>query len=215
MNSILIKKFKNKNEAIKKAVNLLKTKLKKGDIILTSPKFSNIRLKLMNLTSYIISKFSRGITHSCIYLGKNQVLDINFRFKGRDIQILTLKQLLKRKIISFKELKVYVVQPKKYKNYHRDIVLQESKNTFLRKSKNIIFSTASIFNIMFILLFNKSLFYKKEKAGYKNKWHCSNLVAYILKKSGVPIWKSATSTFIPSTFIFSRYFKIKKKIILK
>ena len=44
MKTILIRKFKTQDLAIKKAVSILKASLKKGDIILTKPRLNNIKL---------------------------------------------------------------------------------------------------------------------------------------------------------------------------
>ncbi len=188
-------------------------KLKKGDIMLIGPKLNSINLKIKNFTSYIISKLCRGITHSCIYMGKDNVFDMDFRLIGKGIRKIKLSRLLKEKIAKFKEINVYIVEPKIYERHHRINVLREAINNFLRKKRDISFSYTGILKILFvIMLFNKSYFYRKEKLQYKKEWYCSNLVAYILKKAKVPIGKRATSTFTPSTFAFSRYFKIKKRI---
>src|SRR3989344_7509252 len=215
MKSILIRDFNSQDEAIRKAIQILKKNLNKGDIILTSPRFKNIKLKIMNLPSYIISTLSRGITHSCVYLGKNEVLDIDFRFRGKDVQRLKLKELLKRKINRFKGIKVYVVQPKKYKSSHRAIVLKKAINEFLIKGKAKLYYYTELFKIFFKLKIMGHKFYRKQKPIYNYKWHCGNLVAYLLKIANVPIGKRAFSTYIPSTFIFSRHFKIKKKVVIK
>ncbi|MEK6834793.1 MAG: hypothetical protein AABX61_00840 [Nanoarchaeota archaeon] len=215
MKSILIRKFKTREDAIKKAAQILREKLKPGDIILTSPRLNNIKLKIRYFSSYLIGKLSRGITHSCLYIGNNRLMDMDIRLRGKAIQNITLEQLLKKKIDRFKGIKVYVVQPKRYKKWHRDIVLKESINNFINKSKDIIFSVKELSRMFFILTFKKSETYKKDTKNLVKRWHCSNLVAYILRKSGVNIGNRASNSFIPSTFVFSKHFKVKKKIVIK
>ena len=215
MKSILIRDFNSQDEAVRKAIQILKKNLNKGDIILTSPRFKNIRLKIMNLPSYIISTLSRGITHSCIYLGKNEVLDVDFRLMGKDVQKVNLEELLRKKISRFKGIKIYVVQPKKYKKSHRAIVLKRAIDEFIVKGKIKLYYYTELFKIFFKLKINGHKSFRKQKPIYNYKWHCSNLVAYLLKNANVPIGKRAFSTYIPSTFLFSRHFKIKKKVVIK
>ena len=198
---------------IKKIRSIIK--LKKGDIVLIGPRFNSITLKVKNFSSYIISKLCRGITHSCIYMGKDNIFDMDFRLIGKGIRKIKLNKLIKEKISKFKEINVYIVEPKIYQRRHRINVLREAINNFLMKKKEISFSYTGILKILFVtLLLNKSYFYKKEKLQYKKEWYCSNLVAYILRKAKVPIGKRATSTFMPNTFAFSRHFKIKKRITI-
>ncbi|MEK6835601.1 MAG: hypothetical protein AABX55_01105 [Nanoarchaeota archaeon] len=215
MKAIVIKKGANEDKAIIKASKILKKTLKKGDIILTSPRLNNIKLKVMHLPSFIISKLSRGITHSCLYLGKGNILEIGHTLYDSKIKKIKIEDLLKNKIGMFRGITVYVVQPKYYKPKHRNLVLKVAINNFLNKSKSLAFSYRNMFYLWMKLIFKKNKFSKKEKLHFKKNWNCSELTAYILKKAGIKIGTRKTIFFLPSTFIFSKHFKAKKKIILK
>ena len=203
MKTILIKKYKNEDEAINRASTILKKTLKKGDVILTKPRLNNIRLKIRHFPSFVLSKFSRGFTHSCLYLGEGYVLEIGSRFTDTKIKKFKLESLLKSKIDFFKGITVYVVQPKYYKYKHRNLVFKIAINSFLKKSKDLVFSYWELFKLWLKLIFNYNKFSKKEKLYFKEGWNCSELVAYTLKKAGVKIGTRKTMFFLPSTFVFS------------
>jgi hypothetical protein len=215
MKSITIKNNNNEEKAIEKAVLILKKTLKRGDIILTKPRLHNIKLKIKNFPSFLIGSLTKGITHSCLYLGKGNILDIGSKFYDRDIKKITLEKLLKNKMSIFKGLTVYVVQPKNYKEKHRKEVFRIAINNFLNKSRELTFSYFNIFKIAVKSQLTKSKFIKKERLDFKEVWNCADLVAYALKKSGVKIGNRKTKFFAPSTFLFSKHFKTKKKVILK
>ena len=200
---------------IKQAILILKKTLKKGDIILTKPKLNSTKLKIINFWSFLIGKISRGVTHSCFYLGDDYVLEVGRRFTDKDIKKIKIKKLLEDKIEIFKEIILYVVHPKSYTNNHRNLAFKIAVDKFLSKTKEDSFSyiTAVMGGLRYI--FNKSRFYKKENINDKKKWHCSDMIAYIIKGSGVPIGKRAVHTFLPSSFLFSKYFKTKNKITIR
>ena len=204
-------------KAIEKATALLKRKLRKGDIILTGPIPKNFIFKYFNFVSMISRKILRGITHSCIYLGEGDVFEINYKImkSGGAIEKMTLKKLIKNKLEHFGGVIIYIVQPKQYTNKHRNLVKLEAVNNFLKKSKQRTFSYLESFKTGFKFLFDRKDFYKEDNLNYGGKWHCSNIVAFILKKSKVPIGKRAYHTFVPCTFVFSKHFRVKEKIILK
>src|SRR3989344_285745 len=200
MKSIFIKI--NSKRAIDKAVTSLKKSLKKGDIILTGPIAKNFFFKYFNIIARFSKIVLRGITHSCLYLGK-----------GNDFERITLKQLITNKINNFGGLTIYAVQPRDYKNKHRNLVIKEITNNFLKKSKHLAFSYFEAAKTTFRYLFQKSKFYKNEDLSFQKKWNCSHIVAHILKKANAPIGKRTSYTFVPCTFVFSRYFKVKSKVI--
>ena len=215
MKSIFIKI--NSKRAIDKAVASLKKSLKKGDIILTGPIAKNFFFKYFNIIARFSKIVLRGITHSCLYLGKGYVFEIDYKFirKGNDIERITLKQLITNKINSFGGLTIYAVQPRDYKNKHRNLVIKEITDNFLKKSRHLAFSYFEAAKTTFRYLFQKSKFYKNEDLSFQKKWNCSHIVAHILKKANAPIGKRTSYTFVPCTFVFSRYFKVKSKVILK
>ncbi len=215
MKSIVIKKEGNENKYISRASKILKNTLKRGDIILTRPRLNNIKLKIRHFPSFIISKLSRGITHSCLYLGDGYVLEIGARFNDSKIKKIKIEELLRSKIDLFKGVTVYVVQPKYYKTQDRNLVLKIAINNFLKKSKFIAFSYLNMAKVWGRLIFKKNKFSKKEILKFKSDWNCSELTAFILKKAGIKIGNRKTKFFLPSTFIFSRHFKSKRKIVLK
>lgn len=215
MKAIVIKNNSNEEKSIKEAVLILKKTLKKGDIILTKPRLNNIKLKIRNFPSLLIGALTKGITHSCIYLGNGNVLEIGTKFYDKKIKKMGLERLLKLKYASFKGLTVYVVQPKYYNEKHRKKVFKIAINNFLRKSKKLTFSYFSIFKIAVKVQLTRNKFMKREKLDFKKVWNCADLVAYVLKKAGAKIGHRKTKFFAPSTFLFSRHFKTKKKVILK
>ena len=215
MKSIILKKYKSKNDAIAYAVTILKKTLKKGDIILTKPRLNKIKLKIMHFPSFIIGKLSRGITHSCLYLGKGNVLEIGNTIYDWKIKKISLDNLIKSKIKLFKGVTIYVVQPKHYKIKHRNLVLDVAINHFLKKSKFLVFSYWNMIKVWLKLIFKTHKFSQKEKLIFKEDWNCSELIAYVLKKANIKIGKRKTKFFLPSSFLFSKHFKTKKKLTLK
>ncbi len=214
MKSLIIKADK---KSIKKAYDLLNKSLKKGDIILTGPIPNNFFFKYFNFISMISRKVLRGITHSCLYLGNGYVFDIDHKIirNGDDMEKITLKKLIQNKINHFGGVIIYVVQPKLYTLKNRNLVVKETVNNFLKKSKFIAFSYFESLKAGFRFFFERHKFYKKENLNFQKKWNCSHIVAHILKKSGTPIGKRVSYTFVPCTFVFSRHFKVKQKVILK
>jgi len=215
MKAIVIKNNNDEEQAIKKTVSILKKTLKTGDIILTKPRLHNIKLKIRNFPSLLIGSLTKGITHSCIYLGKGNVLEIGTKFYDKKIKKISIEKLLRLKYASFKGLTIYVVQPKYYNEEHRKKVFKIAINNFLKKSKELTFSYFNILKIAIKIQLTKNRFIKKEKLNFKKVWNCADLVAYVLKKSGTKIGHRKTKFFAPSTFLFSKHFKTKKKIILK
>ena len=213
MKGIVIKKD---NKAVEKANLLLKKSLRKGDIILTGPIPKNFFFKYFNLICIVTRKVLRGITHSCLYLGGGYVFEIDHKIirKGNDMEKITLKKLIKNKVENFGGVIIWVVQPKRYTLKHRNLVVKETINNFLNKSKYIAFSYFESIKVGMRFFFQRNK-YVKEELKFREKWNCSHLVAYILKKSRVPIGKRTSYTFLPCTFVFSKHFKVKKKVILK
>ena len=216
MKTIVIKNNDNERAAIRQTTEILEENLKKGDVILIKPRLRNIRLKIRNFPSFIIGAFTRGITHSCLYLGKGKVLEIGTKFYDKGIKKISLEKLLRIKYASFRGLTIYIVKPKYYKTKHRNLVFKIAINNFLKKSKELTFSYIKIFKEVIKAAFhNSKISRRKEKLTFKKVWNCSDLVAYVLKKSGAKIGKRRTKFFAPSTFLFSKHFKTKKKVVLK
>lgn len=215
MKSIFIKV--NSKRAIERAVISLKKSLRKGDIILTGPIAKNFFFKYFNVIARFSKIVLRGITHSCMYLGKGYVFDIDHKFirKGNDIEKITLKKLITNKINNFGGLTIYAVQPRDYKNKNRNLVVKEITSNFLKKSRHLAFSYFEAGKAAFRYFFQRSKFYKNEDLSFQKNWNCSHIVAHILKRANTPIGKRTSYTFVPCTFVFSRYFKVKSKVILK
>ncbi|MBS3145405.1 hypothetical protein J4414_01235 [Candidatus Woesearchaeota archaeon] len=202
---------KEKNISI--AASILKRHLRKGDILIIKPNLTNIKVKLFNPSTYFISFFSKGITHSGIYDGKGNVYDVEFRW-GKHLRKRTLRELLRVKYQLFKGITVYAVQPKKYSRENRYDV-DRFITDIIKAGKDINFSINQ-FIYMLYLGFIKDTNYKnahkiKQKFNEK-KAVCSTFVAHVLKKSGINLGRRPVVTFLPSTFIFSRNFRIKKKV---
>lgn len=207
------KASKNKEKNIDLAIKLLKPYLKKGDILIIKPSFNSIKIKLFNLSSYVISLFSKGMTHSAIYSGKGNIVHLEFRLK-RDLRKITLRGLLREKYKLFKGFTIYVVQPKKYTNWHRSNV-HKVLNELLDRGKEINFSLNQFFSMFYWTLIkgikNHNVHKLKSKFSVK-KGVCSTFIAHVLKKGGVNLGRRPLVGFLPSTFVFSKNFKTKKKI---
>lgn len=208
--------LKNNKKSIEKATRILTRSLKKGDIILSGPIPKNTWTRFFNIILMITRKVLRGITHACLYLGNNKVLDIDQKIteKGNDIFRISIKGFIKRKISQFGGVMIYVVQPKKYKNKYRKLVVAEAIKNFFKKSKNLKHSYFESLKVGLRFLFKNPRKYK-ENLVYRKHWTCGHFVAYIFKKSGVDIGRRASYMFLPTTFAFSKHFKVKRKIILK
>lgn len=203
----------NKEENIDTAVRLLKPYLKKGDLLIIKPNLTSIKIKIFAISSYLIALFSRGMTHSTMYAGKGNVVDLDLRL-GRSLRKMTLKDLLKSKYDRFKGFTVYAVQPKRYTNRQRYNV-GKILNQLLKKGREIDFSVKQYLSMLYWAIVRgiryNTLYKIKDKYNLK-KGVCSSLNAYILKMGGVKLGTRPLVSFLPSTFIFSKYFKIKKKV---
>ena len=195
---------------------MLLRSLKKGDIILTAPIPQTVTARFIDIVTLIVRKTFRGITHSCIYLGDGYILDIDFRplATGSDVTKLPLRQFLKNKIEYFGGLTVYVVKPKHYSKYRREMVVAQSLSTFIGSGQNHTHSAIESMKLFFRHVFNRTKKYK-ENLSYTTLWTCSHMVAHIFKKSGAKIGRRASYTFTPATFAFSKYFTVKEKIVIK
>ena len=203
----------NKEENIDAAVRLLKPYLKKGDLLIIKPNLNSIKIKLFTISSYLISLFTRGMTHSTIYDGKGNVVDLDLRL-GRHLIKRSLKDLLKSKYKRFKGFTVYAVQPKRYTNRQRYNV-GKILNQLLKRGREVDFSVKQYLSMLYWAIIRgirwNNLYKIKAKYNLK-KGVCSSLNAYILNMGGVKLGTRPLVSFLPSTFIFSKYFKIKKKI---
>ena len=205
---------KNKEKNIDTAIKLLKPHLKKGDLLITKPNLSSIKIKLFNLPSYFISLFSKGMTHSTIYDGKGNVVDLDFRLR-ESLKKIPLKNFLRSKYKKFKGITVYIAQPRIYTDKNRYDV-GKVLDGLLKKSKDIGFSVRQYFFMLYWAIVKgiryNNIYKLKTKQYNLKKVVCSTLNAYILKLGGVKLGTRPLVSFLPSTFIFSKYFKLKKKI---
>ena len=142
-------------------------------------------------------------------------MEIGTTITDTKVKRFRLESLLKSKIGMFKGVTVYVTQPKYYKERHRRLVSKVAIENFLKKSKIIVFSYWNMFKLWMRLILNKNKFAKKELLKFKEDWNCSELIAFVLKKAGIKVGARKTKFFLPSTFVFSKHFKVKKKLILK
>jgi len=205
-----------RESSISEAVYILKGVLKPGDIILTGPASKNSLIRFIDVTVLIVKHVLRGITHSCVYLGDERVLDIDYKplDRSNEVEEKTLEGLIRSKIEFFGSIKIYVVSPKTYTRKQRKIVVQESMDRFIknRKTLNHTYTGCLTLGMRYIFFRNKRY---KEDMSFKKSWTCGEMVAYLLKKSGTEIGKRATYTFVPPMFIKSKYFKIKRKVCIE
>ena len=54
MKAVVIERKEDNDSYIKRASQMLKSSLKKGDVIVTKPRLNNIKLKIMHFPSFII-----------------------------------------------------------------------------------------------------------------------------------------------------------------
>ena len=213
-----IKFIRKKDEkALVKAERNMSKYLRTGDIIVTGPAAENIGSIFRDVVVLITRRTFRGVTHSCIYLGKGYLLDIDFNPLERDsnVKMLSLKKFLKTKLNHYGSLAVYTVKPRYYTKYRRSLVVKESMDTFLNgDKKNHRHSAVESLKLFFRFLFMRHKNYKEDLKS-RTSWTCSHLVAHVFKKTGTRIGKRASYTFNPCTFLFSRYFKVKNKVIIK
>jgi hypothetical protein len=202
--------------AIDKAAHVLEQNLIKGDIILTGPIPLNIKTRFLNIVSIISRKVLRGITHACLYLGDGYVLDIDGKIirPGYEIEKITLKQLVYNKVNNFGGVNMYIVAHKKYSSHRREKVIKESISGYLRNRHRIKLSyfKSMLTGLRYVFLRRR---HYPEDLSYKKDISCAEMIARILKRSGIPIGKRASYTYVPPMFLFSRYFKTKEKIIVR
>ncbi|HIH31936.1 TPA: hypothetical protein HA235_04465 [Candidatus Woesearchaeota archaeon] len=206
----------NDSYFIERAVNHLRKILKPGDIVLTGPIPNNILSKYLHITLIVSNKILRGITHSCIYLGDDKILDIDYKIMrpGNAVEALTLKEFISGKIDYFGGLSLYVVKPKQYSRLQRRMVIQESREKFISTKRKLTHTLRGSLVVGFrYIFFRKSLY--KEDLTFQDDWTCGHMVAYILKRANVDIGKRATYTFVPPMFTHNKHFIVDSKIIMK
>lgn len=207
---------KDDPESIENAAKILRQSLIAGDVILSAPIPKNFFNKYVNIAIIIIRRYSRGITHSCLYLGNNQVLDIDYKIirPGPAIEKIALETLLKNKIDFYGGVIVYVVKPKHYNKKNRMAAVKHSFDDFLKNQHKI---THGLFGTVKLALRYRFRNNKKYPEDFRmvEDWTCTHMVAHILKRSGAKIGRRASYTFIPMTFLFSKNFKTKSKLILQ
>jgi len=204
------------DESLNMAVTSLRQGLKPGDIILTGPIPKNFKSRFLNIIARITIHVLRGITHSCIYLGNDQIMDIDHKIirSGNELECVSIEEFIKRKIEHFGGVMIYVARPKKYNSIHRQKVVKESLETFLKNNDKITHTYVGSLKLGMRYIFFRNRYYKEDMS-FKNAWTCSEMVAYILKKAGIKIGKRATYMFAPPTFVSSPYFKVKKKLVME
>ena len=206
------------DESVRDAAKHLKRVLRKGDIILSGAILNNFYAKFVNIVVQITIKLLRGLSHSCIYLGNDRILDIDHKIirRGEDIETVSIEQFIRSKIDRFGGVTIYVVRPRNYNPRIRDSVIRLSIKNFLRKNKDLKHSYVESLKIAYLHFFERDKHHVENlDLDYKTNWTCSHMVAYILKKAGTNIGNKASYTFVPSTFLFSKHFAVKKKLVLK
>lgn len=202
-------------QSIEKVTARLQKVLKKGDIILSGAIPRNFSTRFVNVIIHVTLKVLRHVTHSCIYVGDGKILDIDYKIlaQGTDIELVTIKEFVSRKISDFGGVTIYVVAPKNYTNKQRQMVVEESMNNFFKKRSKLTHTYMGSIQLgmRYVLFRNKKY---REDLRFKNDWTCSTMVAYILKKCGVRIGKRASYTFVPPMFLFSKKFRTKSKIVM-
>ena len=203
-------------KAIEKTCRILRRHLKKGDIILTGPIPLNFKARFLNIVSMVSRRVLRGITHACIYLGEGYVLENDSKFivSGPEIERIKLETFVKRKIGHFGGVNIYIVTSKYYNKYYRNRVIEESINGYLDNNDIIKHSYVKSLFVGIRYVFFKNKHYP-EDLSFKDKVSCGEIVASVLKRSGVKIGKKATYNFVPTQFAFSKHFRVKGKVSLK
>lgn len=210
-------KFRTEDkDSIDKVVASLRKTLRPGDIILSGPSSNTIFTRYIHLTLILTKRIMRGITHSCMYLGDDKILDIDYKIirSGTHVEETTLKQFVEDKLGFFGGVMIYVVTPKHYSRIQRRLAVAESRERFLTENKRL---THTLWGSVVVgwryVFFRRSKYV--EDLTFRKDWTCGHMVAYILKKSNVDIGKRASYTFVPPMFAYSKYFRIEKKIVLK
>ncbi|MGV8150918.1 MAG: hypothetical protein ACP5NV_04270 [Candidatus Woesearchaeota archaeon] len=202
--------------AVDKVVESLKETLKPGDIILTGPIPKNILTKYFHVTLIIANKMLKGLTHSCLYLGNDKILDIDYKIlrSGTHIEELSIKTFVQGKLDYFGGVKIYVVKPARYSNIQRRIAIAQSRKLFIANNDKLTHTLWGSLVVGFRYMFQrKSKF--KEDMSFRKAWTCGHMVAYLMKKSKVNIGQRATYTFVPPIFVHSKHFRTQKIILLK
>lgn len=203
-------------DSVEKAVKSLKRILKPGDVILTSPIRKNIMSRYFHITLMLTKRVLKSVTHSCIYLGNDMLLDIDYKIvrPGGSVEELTLRDFISGKLHYFGGVSIYVVSPKQYSIVQRRIAVQESREKFIANRKKLSLSIWESFLVGFRYVFYRKSRYK-EDLSFRNDWTCGHMVAYILKSAKVDIGKRASYTFVPPMFLYSKNFQTKSKIVMK
>ena len=211
MKNVIIRDTTEKD--IDEAARHLLSELQPGDIILSGPIPTKIKAKYINVISIFVRNVFKGITHSCIYMGRGRIIDIDLHLTQReDVEVLSLRQFLRNKIDSFGGVRVYVVTPKNYRKAQRRLAILESNN-FNRKKAYLRYTYIGSVLTAWRYIFRRRKIYK-EDLSFRNNWTCGEMVAYILKRAGTPIGKKASYTFVPPMFVNKKYFHVKKKVCL-
>lgn len=201
--------------AVERAVQSLKNILKPGDIILSGPIPKNFLSKYFHIILIVSRRILKGVTHSCLYLGNDKILDIDYKIlrAGKYVEEVTLTEFVKGKLDYFGGLMIYVVKPKHYSKIQRRMAIHESKIHFIRQNKQLSHTLWGSLVVGFRYVFQRHSRFK-EDLSFRNDWTCGHMVAYIMKKSKVNIGKRASYTFVPPMFLFNKHFRTKSKIVM-
>jgi hypothetical protein len=205
----------HEKDAVERAVHSLKNVLKPGDIILSGPIPKNILSKYFHITLILARRILKGVTHSCLYLGDDKILDIDYKIlrSGQQIEEVTLTEFVKGKLDYFGGVLIYVVKPKHYSKIQRNMAIQESRMNFIRKSEQLSHTLWGSLVVGFRYVFQRRSRFKEDMS-FRNDWTCGHMVAYIMKKSNVNIGTRASYTFVPPMFLFNKHFMTKSKIVM-
>jgi hypothetical protein len=198
-----------------RAVKTLRRRLRKGDIILTGPIPRNFKTRFLNVVLMITRRVFRGITHACLYLGDDYILDIDYHLIERDRQVvrLSIHDFIKYRMDNFGGMMIYVVRPRVYYRSTIAAVVREANEVFVKNSRDLRHSYIGSIRAGWHYLVVGAKNYKEDLRFHK-VWHCGEMVAHILKKANTPIGKRACFMFMPITYARSKHFKVQSKIIL-
>ncbi len=144
------------------------------------------------------------------------VLDIDAKIirPGYEIEKITLRQLIQNKVNNFGGVRIYVVTHRFYKKASRERVVAESIRGYFDKRDRINHSYVKSFVVGIRYLFMRRKHYL-EDLSFKGRVSCSEMVAQTMKRAGMRIGRKASYNFVPSQFLFSKYFKVKGKISVR
>jgi len=184
--------------------------LRKGDLIVVRPDFSQPKLSIDWLVGWAIHKFCKA-THIVAYTGKGYIIDNTKNHKVKGVRKTELTKFIEGQLKTYGGVTLYVVKPKRFSNRKRKKFVQKLEYYL---NNNVITYSVSHLVRFAVWIYRHTLNKIAEPLTLTGFAVCSTFMAWVLKEIGTDIGRRASITFTPLTFLCSRKFVITNKVVI-